>query len=76
MAARFARAARTRPGLPKFFRWALRAPRLFSCGPRRTGKRASVTVDVTRTLDGKVVPVEFEFETVSSAGETVGCVEV
>ena len=40
------------------------------------GKRASVTVDVTRTSDGKVVPVEFEFETVAGGGETVGCVEV
>jgi hypothetical protein len=44
--------------------------------PDDRGKRAHVTVDVTRTLDGKVVPVEFEFETVDGRGETVGCVDV
>jgi hypothetical protein len=44
--------------------------------PAEPGKRARVTVDVTRTLDGKVVPVEFEFETVDGPGETVGCVDV
>ena len=44
--------------------------------PGEPGKRGSVIVDVTRTSDGKVVPVEFEFETVAGGGETVGCVEV
>jgi hypothetical protein len=42
--------------------------------PHEVGRRAKVTVDVRRTRDGKVVPVEFEFETVKGKGETLGCV--
>ena len=49
---------------------------VFVQAPGDPGKRASVTVDVTRTLDGKVVPVEFEFQTVSGQGETLGCITV
>src|SRR5262249_17644939 len=44
--------------------------------PDEKGKRARVTVDVTRTLDGKVVPVEFEFETVDGCGEMMGCIDL
>ena len=44
--------------------------------PDDPGKRAKVIVDVTRTRDGKVVPVEFEFHTVSGPGEKLGCVTV
>ena len=44
--------------------------------PADPGKRAKVTVDVTRTCDGKVVPVEFEFKTVSGQGEKLGCITV
>ena len=52
------------------------AAQLFVRTPGDPGKTARVTVDVTRTLDGKVVPVEFEFETVSGCGETLGCIDV
>ena len=44
--------------------------------PRDAGRRAHVAVDVTRTLDGKVVTVEFEFETVSGPGQRLGCIAV
>jgi hypothetical protein len=54
----------------------LGAAQLFVRTPGDPGKTARVTVDVTRTLDGKVVPVEFEFETVSGCGETLGCINV
>ena len=54
----------------------LRAAFLYVQAPDDPGKRACVTVDVTRTRDGKVVPVEFEFQTVSGQGETLGCIKV
>ena len=54
----------------------LRAALLFVRAPGDPGKRANVTVDVIRTLDGKVVPVEFEFQTVSGRGESLGCIAV
>jgi hypothetical protein len=54
----------------------VRAAQLFVRTPGDPGKTARVTVDVTRTFDGKVVPVEFEFETVSGCGETLGCIDV
>ena len=44
--------------------------------PGDLGKRAKVTIDVTRTRDGKVVPVEFEFQTVSGTGDRLGCITV
>ena len=44
--------------------------------PNEAGKRAHVTVDVKRNSDGKIVPVEFDFETVEGWGETLGCVRV
>jgi|SwirhirootsSR2_FD_contig_41_1421107_length_1020_multi_4_in_0_out_0_1 predicted SnoaL-like aldol condensation-catalyzing enzyme len=49
---------------------------LFVRAPGDPGKRANVTVDVIRTRDGKVVPVEFRFQTVSGRGETLGCITV
>jgi hypothetical protein len=49
---------------------------LFVQAPRDPGKRADVAVDVTRTLDGKVVTVEFEFQTVSGSGDRLGCITV
>ena len=57
-------------------RGALGVAFLFVKAPGDPGKRARVTVDVTRTRDGKVVPVEFEFQTVSGRGETLGCITV
>ena len=44
--------------------------------PREVGRHAAVIVNVTRTNDGRVVPVEFEFETVDGWGEALGCVKV
>ncbi len=44
--------------------------------PAEAGARAGVTVLVTRTSDGREVPVEFAFETVGGPGETLGCIRV
>jgi hypothetical protein len=44
--------------------------------PDEVGAHSFVTIDVIRTVDGKVVPVEFEFETVAGWGQSVGCVKV
>ena len=44
--------------------------------PDMPGMRSNVNVYVTRTSDGKIVPVEFEFETVDGWGEALGCVRV
>lgn len=53
-----------------------------SCGlllvhaPQEIGKRAEVTVEVRRGSDGKIVPIEFDFETVEDWGESLGCAQV
>lgn len=44
--------------------------------PNMPNMRSNVNVYVTRTSDGKIVPVEFEFETVDGWGEALGCVQV
>lgn len=44
--------------------------------PSTVGDRCHVTVEVKRTSDGRIVPVEFDFETVDGWGEAVGCVQV
>lgn len=44
--------------------------------PEGISERAHVTVNVIDNSDGRVVPVEFDFETVDGWGETIGCVKV
>jgi hypothetical protein len=44
--------------------------------PGQVGNKATVTVDVRRQRDARVVSVEFEFETVQGWGESLGCVQV
>lgn len=39
--------------------------------PAEPGRRTRVVVEFTRAADGKVVPVEFEFETVEGPGDSV-----
>ena len=40
------------------------------------GTRATVDLLVTRRSDGRVVPVEFSFESINGPGERLGCVTV
>jgi len=55
----------------------LRRCRLVSItAPEQVGDKATVTVDVRRVHDGRVVSVEFKFETVQGWGESLGCVKV
>jgi len=44
--------------------------------PEQVGDKATVTVDVRRLHDARVVTVEFEFETVQGWGYSLGCVQV
>lgn len=42
--------------------------------PPGAGLRGSVTIDVTRRSDGRMVPVELTFETVDGSGDALGCI--
>lgn len=44
--------------------------------PEQLGDKATITVDVRRVSDERVVSVEFELETVQGWGESLGCVQV
>lgn len=44
--------------------------------PNIVGSKSTVTVDVERSFDRKVVAVEFDFETVNGWGESVGCTAI
>jgi hypothetical protein len=44
--------------------------------PDRVGDEADVIVQVKRLSDSRIVPVEFEFETVDGWGQSLGCVRV
>ena len=43
--------------------------------PPNPGVRASVEVRVTRTSDGRTVPVLFGMETVQGEGDSLGCLQ-
>lgn len=44
--------------------------------PEVVGACANITTYVSRNSDGKIVPVEFEFEAVRGWGQSAGCVKV
>lgn len=44
--------------------------------PSIVGSKSTIAFDVERKYDRKVVPVEFDFETVNGWGESVGCTAI